>query len=114
MLLSHLKRAGKAWRLIVHKPQISSTHERPAIALLLDPLWRTTRLSPFTSSLSLGNGPYSTGAAVLNGLFLGALSHADDIRTLSTNLSDCWSQVKAVSSRDSTSSAASERNTRAS
>ena len=34
----------------------------------------------------------------INGLFLGALSHADDIRTLSPNLRDCKSQVKAVSS----------------
>lgn len=34
----------------------------------------------------------------MNGLFLGALSHADDIRTLSTNLKDCRSQVLAVSS----------------
>ena len=33
----------------------------------------------------------------INSLFLGALSHADDIRTLSTNLHDYKSQVKAVS-----------------
>ena len=32
----------------------------------------------------------------VNGLFLGALSHADDIRTLSTNLSDCKQQIVAV------------------
>ena len=38
----------------------------------------------------------SCGLSV-NGLFLGALSHADDIRTLSTNLSDCKQQIVAVS-----------------
>ena len=34
----------------------------------------------------------------INGLFLGALSHADDIRTLSTNLTDCRHQISSVSS----------------
>ena len=34
----------------------------------------------------------------ISGLFLGALSHADDIRTLSTNLTDCRAQISSVSS----------------
>ena len=34
----------------------------------------------------------------INGLFLGALSHADDICTLSTNLTDCRAQISSVSS----------------
>ena len=33
----------------------------------------------------------------INGLFLGALSHADDIRTLSTNVADCKHQISSVS-----------------
>ena len=32
----------------------------------------------------------------INGLCLGALSHADYIRTLSTNLADCKQQITAV------------------
>ena len=34
----------------------------------------------------------------INGHCLGALSHADDIRTLSTNLTDCLAQISSVSS----------------
>ena len=34
----------------------------------------------------------------ISGLFLGALSHADDIRTLSTNLTDCRAQISSASS----------------
>ena len=34
----------------------------------------------------------------INGLFLGALSHADEMHTLPTNLSDCRAQISSVNS----------------
>ena len=56
--------------------------------------------SPFPTcdgSNSFGAPAKSYGLSV-NGLFLGALSHADDIRTLSTNLADCKKQISSIHS----------------
>ena len=47
----------------------------PVLFLVMDPI--LLELQPKSNGLNI------------SGLFLGALSHADDIRTLSTNLTDC-------------------------
>ena len=110
VLLSHLKRAGitgKAWRLIKQwytdpksavrmKGMLSpffSIHRGVRQGSVLSPVLFLLVMDPVLLELR----EKSCGLN-LNGLFLGALSHADDIRTLSTNLSDCRSQIKAVSS----------------
>ena len=109
VLLSHLKSAGvtgKAWRLIkqwytnpmssvrVCGTVSSQFHIQrgvrqvsvlsPVLFLVMDPI--LLELQPKSNGLNI------------SGLFLGALSHADDIRTLSTNLIDCRAQISSVSS----------------
>ena len=109
VLLSHLKNAGvtgKAWRLIkqwYNNPKssvrVNKTISFPFVIhrgvcqgsvlftvlflLVMDPIL----LELQTKSCGLN----------INGLFLGALSHADDIRTFSTNVADCKHQISSVS-----------------
>ena len=110
VLLSHLKRAGvtgKSWRLIkqwykdphssVHLKGLSSSpfpiHRGVRQGSVLSPVLFLLVMDPILVELR----EKSCGLSI-NGLFIGALSHADDIRSLSTNLSDCKLQISAVSS----------------
>ena len=110
VLLSHLKSAGvtgKAWRLIkqwytnptssvrVCGSVSSQFHIQRGVrqGSVLSPVLFLLVMDPILLELqSRSNG------LNINGLFLGALSHADDIRTLSTNLTDCRAQISSVSS----------------
>ena len=110
VLLSHLKSAGvtgKAWRLIKQWYQnlkssvrvngvVSSPfsiHRGVRQGSVLSPVLFLLVMDPILLELQ----SRSCGLNI-NGLFLGALSHADDIRTLSTNLSDCKHQITSVCS----------------
>ena len=110
VLLSHVKSAGvtgKAWRLI------KQWYTNPTLSVrvcgtvssqfyiqwgvcqgsVLSPVLFLLVIDPILLELqSRSNG------LNINGLFLGALSHADDIRTLSTNLTNCRAQISSVSS----------------
>ena len=110
VLLSHLKSAGvtgKAWRLIkqwytnptssvrVCGSVSSQFHIQRGVrqGSVLSPVLFLLVMDPILLELqSRSNG------LNINGLFLGALSHADDIHTLSTNLTDCRAQISSVSS----------------
>ena len=110
VLLSHLKSAGvtgKAWRLIkqwytnpmssvrVCGTVSSQFHIQRGVrqGSVLSPVLFLLVMDPILLELqSKSNG------LNISGLFLGALSHADDIRTLSTNLTDCRAQISSVSS----------------
>lgn len=110
VLLSHLKNAGvtgKAWRLIkqwytnpMSSVRVCSTvssqfHIRHGVrqGSVLSPVLFLLVMDPILLELqSRSNG------LNINGIFLGDLSYADDIRTLSTNLTDCRAQISSVSS----------------
>ena len=109
-LLSHLMYAcitGKTWRLIKHwytNPKssvrvnnvVSSpfyVHRGVRQGSVLSPVLFLLVMDPTLLELQ----QKSCGLSV-NGLFLGALSHADDIRTLSTNLADCKKQISSIHS----------------
>ena len=109
VLFSHLKRAGvsgKAWRLIKDwYTDVSSTvrvggQASPSFTVsrgvrqgsVLSPTLFLQVMDPIL--LELNNR--SCGPSIC-GLYLGAFSHADDIRTLSKNISDCKSQMSFVS-----------------
>ena len=110
VLLSHLKRAGitgKAWRLIRqwYKDPESAVRVKGMLSSFFT-IYRGVRqgsvLSPVLfllvmDPLLLDLKQKSCGLNI-KGLYLGALSHADDIRTLSTNLNECKQQISAVSS----------------
>ena len=106
VLLSHLKSAGisgKTWQLIrnwytnpkssVHVNNIISSPFNVNRGVSISPLFLLVR-DPILLKLRTK----SCGLSV-NGLFLGALpcpTHADDIRTLLTNLADCGKQISFI------------------
>ena len=108
VLLSHLKDSGisgKTWRLIKH--WYSGIHSYVRIGKATSPSFTISRgfrqgsvLSPILFLLVMDPllqelRQKSCGPSVC-GLYLGAFSHADDIRTLATNISDCQLQMKLV------------------
>ena len=110
VLLSHLKNAGitgKAWRLTkqwYNNPKSSvrvngnlspsfTLHRGVRQGSVLSPVLFLFVIDPILLELK----SKSCGLSI-NGLFLGALSHADNIRTLSTNLTDCKQQIISVHS----------------
>ena len=108
VLLSHLKNSGisgKTWRLI--KDWYSDVHSYVRVGKATSSSFTVSRgvrqgsvLSPLLfllviDPLLLEFRRRSSGPSVC-GLYLGAFSHADDIRTLSTNLSDCQCQINLV------------------
>ena len=109
VLLSHLKRAGvsgKAWRLI--KDWYTNVSSSVRVGRQASPSFSVSRgvrqgsvLSPtlflmVMDPILLELNKRSCGPSVC-GLYLGAFSHADDIRTLSTNIYDCKLQMTLVS-----------------
>ena len=108
VLLSHLKNSGisgKTWRLI--KDWYSDVHSYVRVGKATSSSFIVSRgvrqgsvLSPLLfllviDPLLLEFRRRSSGPSVC-GLYLGAFSHADDIHTLSTNLSDCQCQINLV------------------
>ena len=109
VLLSHLKNAGvsgKAWRLI--KDWYTNVSSSVKVGRQVSASFSVSRgvrqgsvLSPtlfllVMDPILLELSKRSCGPSVC-GLYLGAFSHADDIRTLSTNISDCKLQMMIVS-----------------
>ena len=108
VLLTHLKNAGitgKTWRLI--KDWYTNVHSYVRLGKATSPSFTVSRgvrqgsvLSPLLFLLVLDPllqelKNRSCGPTVC-GLHLGAFAHADDIRTLSTNISDCQLQINVV------------------
>ena len=108
VLLYHLKNSGitgKTWRLIKDWYADVRSHVRVGKATsspisisrgvrqgsVLSPLLFLLIMDPLLIELKRR----SCGPSVC-GLYLGAFSHADDIRTLSTNISDCQLQINLV------------------
>ena len=108
VLLSHLKDSGisgKTWRLIKHWYSGIHSHVRigkmtsPSLTIgrgvrqgsVLSPILFLLVMDPLLQELK----QKSCGPSVC-GLYLGALSHADDICTLATSISDCQLQVNRV------------------
>ena len=108
VLLYHLKNSGitgKTWRLIKDWYADVRSHVRVGKATsspisisrgvrqgsVLPPLLFLLIMDPLLIELKRR----SCGPSVC-GLYLGAFSHADDIRTLSTNISDCQLQINLV------------------
>ena len=109
VLLSHLKKAGvcgKAWCLI--KDWYTNVSSSVRVGRQVSPSFSVCRgvhqgsvLSPtlfmlVMDPILLDLSKRSCGPSVC-GLYLGAFSHADDIRTLSTKISDCKLQIMLVS-----------------
>ena len=108
VLLTHLKNAGitgKTWRLI--KDWYTNVHSYVRLGKATSPSFTVSRgvrqgsvLSPLLFLLVLDPllqelKSRSCGPTVC-GLYLGAFAHADDIRTLSTNISDCQLQINVL------------------
>ena len=108
-LLSHLKRtgiSGKAWRLV--KNWYSNIHSTVRIGDQTSPSFSVSRgvrqgsvLSPtlfllVIDPILLELNRRSSGPSIC-GLYLGAFAHADDIRTLAINITDCKSQISYIS-----------------
>ena len=107
VLLSHLKCiSGKAWRLM--KDWYRDGHSSVRVGRTTSPAFTVSRgvrqgsvLSPILfllvmDPILLKLKNRSCGPSVCS-LYLGAFSHADDIRTLFTNISDCKLQINLVS-----------------
>ena len=109
VLLSHVKNSGisgKAWRLM--KDWYRYGHSSVRVGRTTFPAFAVSRgvrqgsvLSPILFVLVMDRillelKNRSCGPSVCS-LYLGAFSHADDICTLSTNISDCKLQINLVS-----------------
>ena len=109
VLLSHLKKAGvsgKAWRLI--KDWYTNVSSSMRVGRQVSPSFSVchgvrqgsvlshTHFLQVMDPILLDLSKRSCGPSVC-GLYLWAFSHADDIRTLSTNISDCKLQMMLIS-----------------
>ena len=91
-----------SYQTMVHQHKLQSSNLWALLSSLYSPSWCSTGLSPVPIPVSTRNGPNSSSAEFkimwpeYHWFIPWCFSHADDVRTLSTSISDARDQINQV------------------